>query len=55
MLLEANNVSKAFGSFLAVSGADLTVEAGEKKLPANVGDLNRGVSPLLPVAGKGFV
>jgi branched-chain amino acid transport system ATP-binding protein len=29
MLLEANNVSKAFGSFLAVSGADLTVAEGE--------------------------
>ena len=29
MLLEATNVSKAFGSFLAVSGADLAVEAGE--------------------------
>jgi branched-chain amino acid transport system ATP-binding protein len=29
MLLEATNVSKAFGSFLAVSGADLAVEQGE--------------------------
>jgi len=29
MLLEAKNVSKAFGSFLAVSGADLAVEEGE--------------------------
>ena len=29
MLLEARNVSKAFGSFRAVAGADLTVEAGE--------------------------
>jgi branched-chain amino acid transport system ATP-binding protein len=29
MLLEAKGVSKAFGSFLAVSGADLTVDAGE--------------------------
>ena len=29
MLLEAKNVSKAFGSFRAVSGADLTVDAGE--------------------------
>src|SRR5215475_9487966 len=29
MLLEAKNVSKAFGSFLAVSGADLTVDQGE--------------------------
>jgi branched-chain amino acid transport system ATP-binding protein len=29
MLLEATNVSKAFGSFLAVSGADLAVEEGE--------------------------
>ncbi len=29
MLLEATNVSKAFGSFLAVAGADLAVEAGE--------------------------
>ena len=29
MLLEATNVSKAFGSFWAVSGADLHVEKGE--------------------------
>jgi len=29
MLLEARNVSKAFGDFLAVRGADLTVEEGE--------------------------
>jgi branched-chain amino acid transport system ATP-binding protein len=29
MLLEATNISKAFGSFLAVSGADLAVEQGE--------------------------
>src|SRR5579864_3785878 len=29
MLLEAKNVSKAFGSFLAVSGADLAVAEGE--------------------------
>jgi branched-chain amino acid transport system ATP-binding protein len=29
MLLEAKNVSKAFGSFRAVAGADLSVEAGE--------------------------
>jgi branched-chain amino acid transport system ATP-binding protein len=29
MLLEAKNVSKAFGSFLAVAGADLAVEEGE--------------------------
>ena len=29
MLLEAQNVSKAFGSFRAVAGADLTVDAGE--------------------------
>src|SRR5271170_36449 len=29
MLLDAKNVSKAFGSFLAVSGADLTVDEGE--------------------------
>jgi branched-chain amino acid transport system ATP-binding protein len=29
MLLEATNVSKAFGSFRAVAGADLSVEAGE--------------------------
>jgi branched-chain amino acid transport system ATP-binding protein len=29
MLLEATNVSKAFGDFLAVAGADLTVDDGE--------------------------
>jgi branched-chain amino acid transport system ATP-binding protein len=29
MLLETKNVSKAFGSFRAVAGADLSVEAGE--------------------------
>ncbi|HVV60120.1 MAG TPA: ABC transporter ATP-binding protein [Pseudolabrys sp.] len=29
MLLEAQSVSKAFGSFLAVSGADLVVDEGE--------------------------
>ena len=29
MLLEARNVSKAFGNFRAVTGADLTVEEGE--------------------------
>ena len=29
MLLEARNVAKAFGSFWAVAGADLTVEEGE--------------------------
>ena len=29
MLLETRNVSKAFGAFRAVAGADLTVEAGE--------------------------
>jgi len=29
MLLEAKNVSKAFGDFLAVRGADLSVEEGE--------------------------
>ena len=29
MLLEAKNVSKAFGSFRAVAGADLSVETGE--------------------------
>jgi branched-chain amino acid transport system ATP-binding protein len=29
MLLEARNVSKAFGDFRAVAGADLAVEAGE--------------------------
>jgi branched-chain amino acid transport system ATP-binding protein len=29
MLLSAQNVSKSFGSFLAVRGADLTVEEGE--------------------------
>ena len=29
MLLEARNVSKAFGTFRAVAGADLTVEQGE--------------------------
>jgi branched-chain amino acid transport system ATP-binding protein len=29
MLLEARNVSKAFGTFRAVAGADLTVEEGE--------------------------
>ena len=29
MLLEAKNVSKAFGSFRAVAGADLTVDEGE--------------------------
>jgi branched-chain amino acid transport system ATP-binding protein len=29
VLLEAQNVSKAFGSFLAVSGADLSAEDGE--------------------------
>jgi branched-chain amino acid transport system ATP-binding protein len=29
MLLEATKVSKAFGSFWAVAGADLTVEEGE--------------------------
>ena len=29
MLLEATNVSKAFGNFLAVAGADLSVEEGE--------------------------
>src|SRR6185312_17333781 len=29
MLLEAKNVSKAFGSFRAVAGADLTVDAGD--------------------------
>ncbi len=29
MLLEATNVSKAFGDFLAVAGADLNVEDGE--------------------------
>jgi branched-chain amino acid transport system ATP-binding protein len=29
MLLEAKNVSKAFGSFLAVSGADLSIDEGE--------------------------
>ena len=29
MLLEAKNVSKAFGSFRAVAGADLSVEEGE--------------------------
>jgi len=29
MLLEATNVSKAFGNFLAVAGADLAVEEGE--------------------------
>jgi branched-chain amino acid transport system ATP-binding protein len=29
MLLEAKNVSKAFGSFLAVQGADLTIAGGE--------------------------
>jgi branched-chain amino acid transport system ATP-binding protein len=29
MLLEARNVSKAFGEFRAVAGADLAVEAGE--------------------------
>ncbi len=29
MLLDAKNVSKAFGEFKAVTGADLTVEAGE--------------------------
>jgi branched-chain amino acid transport system ATP-binding protein len=29
MLLEANNVSKAFGSFRAVAGADLSVESGD--------------------------
>ncbi len=29
MLLEARDVSKAFGDFRAVAGADLTVEAGE--------------------------
>ena len=29
MLLDAKNVSKAFGSFWAVSGADLTVDEGE--------------------------
>jgi branched-chain amino acid transport system ATP-binding protein len=29
MLLEAKNVSKAFGSFRAVAGADIAVEAGE--------------------------
>lgn len=29
MLLEAKNVSKAFGEFLAVRGADLSVEEGE--------------------------
>jgi branched-chain amino acid transport system ATP-binding protein len=29
MLLEARNVSKAFGSFRAVAGADLSVETGE--------------------------
>jgi branched-chain amino acid transport system ATP-binding protein len=29
MLLEARNVSKAFGDFRAVAGADLTVEQGE--------------------------
>jgi branched-chain amino acid transport system ATP-binding protein len=29
MLLEAQNVAKAFGSFLAVAGADLAVEQGE--------------------------
>src|SRR5580658_2917513 len=29
MLLEATKVSKAFGSFWAVAGADLTVEQGE--------------------------
>lgn len=29
MLLEAKNVSKEFGSFRAVAGADLSVEAGE--------------------------
>ena len=29
MLLEATNVSKAFGSFWAVAGADLSVEEGE--------------------------
>jgi len=28
-MLEANNISKEFGSFRAVSGADLTVEEGE--------------------------
>ena len=29
MLLEARNVAKAFGSFQAVAGADLTIEEGE--------------------------
>jgi branched-chain amino acid transport system ATP-binding protein len=29
MLLEANNISKAFGSFRAVAGADLTVDTGD--------------------------
>lgn len=29
MLLEARNIAKAFGSFRAVAGADLTVEEGE--------------------------
>ncbi|MGA2892495.1 MAG: ABC transporter ATP-binding protein [Xanthobacteraceae bacterium] len=29
MLLEATNVAKAFGTFLAVAGADLSVEEGE--------------------------
>jgi len=29
MLLEATNVSKAFGNFLAVAGADVSVEEGE--------------------------
>jgi len=29
MLLDAKNVSKAFGSFRAVAGADLAVEEGE--------------------------
>src|ERR1700728_1200784 len=29
MLLEATNVSKAFGNFLAIAGADLSVDDGE--------------------------
>src|SRR5690242_18605571 len=37
MLLEAKNVSKAFGSFRAVAGADLSVEEGD--MPVTTGEI----------------